>query len=114
MLEVIAVPTGGQVSSDLGIKLENVTPSMLGRAEKVVVEKENTTTVEGAGKSEDIKAASDFSSAREAARLAKPFSRVTTSRGELRTICGAEYIRVGELPTSGQALGMRIIAKLQL
>jgi chaperonin GroEL len=56
MLEDIAVLTGGQViSEDLGIKLENVTLNMLGKAKKVVIEKENTTIVEGAGSSEDIK-----------------------------------------------------------
>ena len=56
MLEDIAVLTGGQViSEDLGIKLENVTLAMLGNAKKVLIEKENTTIVEGAGKGEDIK-----------------------------------------------------------
>jgi chaperonin GroEL len=56
MLEDIAVLTGGQVvSEDLGIKLENVTPNMLGRATRVLVEKENTTIVGGAGSQEDIK-----------------------------------------------------------
>ncbi|MBV8615407.1 MAG: chaperonin GroEL, partial [Acetobacteraceae bacterium] len=56
MLEDIAILTGGQViSEDLGIKLENVTLNMLGKAKKVVIEKENTTIVEGAGSSEDIK-----------------------------------------------------------
>ena len=56
MLEDIAILTGGQViSEDLGIKLENVTLNMLGRAKKVIIEKENTTVVEGAGKSDDIK-----------------------------------------------------------
>jgi chaperonin GroEL len=56
MLEDIAVLTGGQViSEDLGIKLENVTLAMLGRAKKVLIEKENTTIVEGAGKGDDIK-----------------------------------------------------------
>jgi chaperonin GroEL len=56
MLEDIAVLTGGQViSEDLGIKLEKVTLAMLGKAKKAVVEKENTTIVEGAGKSDDIK-----------------------------------------------------------
>jgi chaperonin GroEL len=55
MLEDIAVLTGGQVvSEDLGIKLENVTLEMLGRATRVLVEKENTTIVGGAGRSEDI------------------------------------------------------------
>ncbi|NLI26196.1 MAG: chaperonin GroEL [Acetobacter sp.] len=56
MLEDIAILTGGQVvSEDIGIKLENVTLEMLGRAKKVHIEKENTTIVEGAGASEDIK-----------------------------------------------------------
>ncbi|HEX3348320.1 MAG TPA: chaperonin GroEL [Acetobacteraceae bacterium] len=56
MLEDIAILTGGQViSEDLGIKLESVTLNMLGKAKKVLIEKENTTVVEGAGKSEDIK-----------------------------------------------------------
>ena len=56
MLEDIAVLTGGQViSEDLGIKLENVTLQMLGRAKKVLIEKENTTIVEGAGQGDDIK-----------------------------------------------------------
>ncbi|HWA79579.1 MAG TPA: chaperonin GroEL [Acetobacteraceae bacterium] len=55
MLEDIAVLTGGQViSEDLGIKLENVTLAMLGKAKKVIIEKENTTIVEGAGKKTDI------------------------------------------------------------
>ncbi|TWG89582.1 chaperonin GroEL [Mesorhizobium sp. J18] len=55
MLEDIAILTGGQViSEDLGIKLENVTLNMLGRAKKVEIEKENTTIVDGAGKKEEI------------------------------------------------------------
>ena len=55
MLEDIAVLTGGQViSEDLGIKLENVTLDMLGQAKKVNIEKENTTIIDGSGKSEDI------------------------------------------------------------
>ncbi|HTW70626.1 MAG TPA: chaperonin GroEL, partial [Acetobacteraceae bacterium] len=56
MLEDIAILTGGQViSEDLGIKLENVTLNMLGKAKRVLIEKENTTIVEGAGKKDDIK-----------------------------------------------------------
>ena len=56
MLEDIAILTGGQViSEDLGIKLESVTLAMLGRAKKVLIEKENTTIVEGAGAGDDIK-----------------------------------------------------------
>src|SRR6202162_3473445 len=57
MLEDIASLTGGQViSEDLGIKLENVTLDMLGRAKRVLNEKENTTIIDGAGKKEDIAA----------------------------------------------------------
>ncbi|HEY1475037.1 MAG TPA: chaperonin GroEL [Pseudolabrys sp.] len=57
MLEDIAILTGGQlISEDLGIKLENVTTAMLGRAKKVVIEKEKTTIVHGAGKKADIEA----------------------------------------------------------
>ena len=59
MLEDIAILTGGTViSEDLGIKLENVTVKMLGRAKKVVVDKENTTIVDGAGAKKDIEARS--------------------------------------------------------
>ena len=57
MLQDIAVLTGGQaISEDLGIKLENVTLAMLGRAKKVTIDKENTTIVGGAGKKADIEA----------------------------------------------------------
>ncbi|HVT50915.1 MAG TPA: chaperonin GroEL, partial [Dongiaceae bacterium] len=55
MLEDIAILTGGQViSEDLGIKLESVTLDMLGKAKKVVIEKENTTIVDGSGKKKEI------------------------------------------------------------
>jgi chaperonin GroEL len=55
ILEDIAVLTGGRLlSEDLGIKLENVQVSVLGRAKRIVVDKENTTIVEGSGKSSDI------------------------------------------------------------
>jgi chaperonin GroEL len=57
MLEDIAILTGGtMVSADLGIKLENVTINMLGRAKKMTIDKENTTIVNGAGKKADIEA----------------------------------------------------------
>jgi chaperonin GroEL len=57
MLEDIAVLTGGQlISEELGIKLENVNLQMLGRAKKVIMEKEKTTIVDGAGKKKDIEA----------------------------------------------------------
>jgi len=57
MLEDIAILTGGQlISEDLGIKLENVTLQMLGRAKRVIIEKEKTTIVDGSGKKKDIEA----------------------------------------------------------
>jgi chaperonin GroEL len=57
MLEDIAILTGGtMVSSDLGVKLENVTIQMLGRTKKVTIDKENTTIINGAGKKADIEA----------------------------------------------------------
>ena len=57
MLEDIAVLTGGQViSEDLGIKLENVTLDMLGRAKRVRIDKENTTIIDGAGSKDEIAA----------------------------------------------------------
>ncbi len=56
MLEDIAILTGGQViAEELGLKLENVEISQLGRAKQVKVDKENTTIIEGAGKQKDIK-----------------------------------------------------------
>ncbi|MHB0770504.1 chaperonin GroEL [Bradyrhizobium sp. 5.13L] len=59
MLEDIAILTGGTViSEDLGIKLENVSVKLLGRAKKVVIDKENTTIVDGAGARKDIEARS--------------------------------------------------------
>jgi chaperonin GroEL len=55
ILEDIAILTGGQVvSEDLGIKLETVTIAMLGRAKKILIEKENTTIIEGVGEKENI------------------------------------------------------------
>jgi len=57
MLEDIAILTGGTaISEDLGIKLENVTLNMLGRAKKIVIDKENTTIVDGAGRKQDLEA----------------------------------------------------------
>jgi chaperonin GroEL len=56
MLEDIAVLTGGQaISEELGMKLENTTLQMLGRAKKVIVDKENTTIIEGGGSQKDVK-----------------------------------------------------------
>jgi len=60
MLQDIAILTGGQVvTEDLGIKLENVEVSQLGQAKRIVVTKDNTTIIEGAGKKKDIQARCD-------------------------------------------------------
>jgi chaperonin GroEL len=57
MLEDIAILTGGQlISEDLGIKLENVTLDMLGKAKKVTITKDDTTIVDGSGEKADIEA----------------------------------------------------------
>ncbi|RLE06048.1 MAG: chaperonin GroEL [Candidatus Aminicenantes bacterium] len=57
MLEDIAILTGGKViTEDIGVKLENVTIDWLGEAKKVVIDKDNTTIVEGKGKAEDVQA----------------------------------------------------------
>jgi chaperonin GroEL len=84
ILEDIAILTGGKfISEDLGIKLENVTPDMLGSVGKVVVKKEDTTLIEGAGKKQEIqdriaqikkeieKATSDYDKEKLLERLAK-------------------------------------------
>ena len=60
MLEDIAILTGGQaISEDIGIKLENVTLDMLGQAKRVLIEKETTTIIEGAGQHDVIKGRCD-------------------------------------------------------
>jgi chaperonin GroEL len=60
MLQDIAILTGGEViTEDLGIKLENVEVSQLGQAKRLVVTKDNTTIIEGAGKKKDIQARTD-------------------------------------------------------
>ena len=76
MLEDIAVLTAGQtISEDLGIKLENVTLDMLGRAKRVRIDKENTTIIDGAGKQRTSRAAS----VRSRRRSRRP-PRTTTAR----------------------------------
>src|ERR1700677_3801466 len=104
MLEDIAILTGGQaVSEDLGIKLDKVTVSMLGRAKKVMIEKENTTIVDGAGKKAAIEArisqikaqieetTSDYDSEKLQERLAKIAGGVAVIR-----VGGATEVEVKE------------------
>src|ERR1700723_4522138 len=104
MLDDIAVLTAGEViSEDIGVKLENVTVSMLGRAKKVIIEKENTTIVNGAGKKSDIEAhviqikaqieetTSDYDSEKLQERLAKLAGGVAVIR-----VGGATEVEVKE------------------
>jgi chaperonin GroEL len=104
MLQDIAVLTAGQaISEDLGIKLENVNLSMLGRAKKVTIEKENTTIINGAGKKVDIEArisqikaqieetTSDYDKEKLQERLAKLAGGVAVLR-----VGGASEIEVKE------------------
>src|SRR5262245_36456980 len=104
MLEDIAVLTGGQVvSEDLGIKFENVTLDMLGKAKKVRIEKENTTIVDGAGKKKEIQGrvaqiraqieetTSDYDKEKLAERLAKLAGGVAVIR-----VGGATEVEVKE------------------
>src|SRR6266436_1809932 len=117
MLQDIAVLTGGQaISEDLGIKLENVTLSMLGRAKKVMIEKENTTIVSGAGKKADIEArvaqikaqieetTSDYDREKLQERLAKLAGGVAL----LRAIKAIERIRASN---DDQKHGVEIVRK---
>ena len=104
MLEDMAILTGGQViSEDLGIKLENVTLDMLGRAKKVIITKDETTIVEGAGQKKDIEGrcaqmrqqieetTSDYDSEKLQERLAKLAGGVAVIR-----VGGATEIEVKE------------------
>ena len=104
MLGDIATLTGGKlISEDLGIKLENVTASDLGRAKKIVIDKDTTTIIQGAGKRTDIKArcdqirnqieksTSDYDSEKLQERLAKLTGGVAVIR-----VGGATEIEVKE------------------
>ncbi len=104
MLEDIAILTGGQmVSEDLGIKLENVTLDMLGRAKRVEITKEETTLIDGAGKKKDIEGrcgqiraqieetSSDYDSEKLQERLAKLAGGVAIIR-----VGGATEVEVKE------------------
>src|SRR3569623_104596 len=110
MLEDIAILTGGTViSEDLGIKLENVTLNMLGRAKKVLIEKEKTTIVSGSGKKAEIEArvqqikaqveetTSDYDREKLQERLAKLAGGVAVIR-----VGGATEIEVKEKKDRGE------------
>src|ERR1700752_1473878 len=110
MLEDIAILTGAQaISEDLGIKLDKVTVNMLGRAKKIMIEKENTTIVNGAGKKTDIQAriaqikaqieetTSDYDREKLQERLAKLAGGVAVVR-----VGGAPEIEVEEKKERGE------------
>src|SRR5437016_5869347 len=105
MLQDIAILTGGTaISEDLGIKLENVKINMLGRAKKVMIDKENTTIVNGGGKKADMQAriaqikaqiedtTSDYDREKLQERQAKLAGGVAVIR-----VCGATEVEVKDL-----------------
>src|SRR5262245_38058746 len=95
MLEDIAVLTGGTaVSEDLGIKLENVTLNMLGRARKVDVEKENTTIVDGAGSKGEIQGRITQIKA-QIEETTSDYDREKLQERLAKLACGVAVIRVG-------------------
>jgi chaperonin GroEL len=95
MLEDIAVLTGGQsISEDLGIKLENVTLEMLGRAKRVLIEKETTTVIEGAGKHDVIKGRCDQIRA-QVADTTSDYDREKLQERLAKLSGGIAVIRVG-------------------
>src|SRR5690349_19551434 len=129
MLEDIAILTGGtMVSADLGIKLENVTINMLGRAKKVMIDKENTTVVGGAGKKADIQAriaqikaqieetTSDYDREKLQERLAKLAGGVAVLRVGDAMHATRAAVEEGILPGGGVALlrGIKALEKLKV
>src|SRR6186713_860036 len=117
MLQDIAILTGGQaISEDLGIKLENVTVAMLGRAKKVMIDKENTTIVNGAGKKADIEArvsqikaqieetTSDYDREKLQERLAKLAGGVAVIRVDDAMHATRAAVEEGIVPGGGVAL----------
>jgi chaperonin GroEL len=96
MLEDIAILTGGQlIAEDLGIKLESVTPAMLGRAKKVVIDKEKTTIVDGAGKKKDIEARVNQIKA-QIEETTSDYDREKLQERLAKLAGGVAVIRVGE------------------
>jgi chaperonin GroEL len=95
MLEDIAVLSGGQViSEDLGIKLENVTLEMLGQAKRVLIEKENTTVIEGAGSHDLIKGRCDQIRT-QAVETTSDYDREKLQERLAKLAGGVAVIRVG-------------------
>jgi chaperonin GroEL len=95
MLEDIAILTGGKlISKDVGIKLEQVTLDMLGRAKKVMIDKEHTTIVDGAGAKADIQARIDGIKA-QIDETTPDFDREKLEERIAKLASGVAIIRVG-------------------
>jgi chaperonin GroEL len=95
MLQDIAMMCGGQaVFEDLGIKLENLQLSDLGRVKKVVIDKDNTTLIEGAGKTADIKARIEQIK-REAANSTSDYDREKLEERVAKLSGGVAQVNVG-------------------
>jgi chaperonin GroEL len=95
MLQDIAVLTGGQlVSEDVGMKLETVGLSDLGRAQRIVVDKDNTTIVDGAGRPEDVKARAE-QLRRQVADTTSDYDREKLQERLAKLVGGVAVIRVG-------------------
>jgi chaperonin GroEL len=95
MLEDIAILTGGTlVSADLGIKLDSVTINMLGRAKKIIIDKENTTIVNGAGKKADIEARINQIKA-QIEETTSDYDREKLQERQAKLAGGVAVIRVG-------------------
>ncbi len=95
MLEDIAILTGGtMIAEDLGIKLENVTLQMLGKAKRVRIEKENTAIVEGAGAKKDIDGRIAQIKA-QIEEMTSDYDREKLQERLAKLACGVAVIRVG-------------------
>ena len=95
MLEDIAILTGGRaIFEDLGIDLKNVDISFLGRAKKVIIEKETTTVIEGAGSSEDIKSRIDQIRS-EMEKASSDYDREKLQERKAKLAGGVAVIKVG-------------------
>jgi chaperonin GroEL len=95
MLEDIAILTGGTlVSADLGIKLDSVTINMLGRAKKIIIDKESTTIVNGAGKKADIEARINQIKA-QVEETTSDYDREKLQERQAKLAGGVAVIRVG-------------------
>src|SRR3546814_1830181 len=101
MLQDIAVLTGGTaISEDVGIKLENVTLDMLGRAKRVIITKDETTVVSGAGKKADIQARCGQIKA-QIEETTSDYDREKLQERLAKLAGGVAVIRVGGAPEVG-------------